>query len=333
LRSANSTRELATQILAPWRQGPCRLRLLSRSHAEIWRARPERQAGANAGDLALRVYPAEAGLADALDAELSLLHAAAEQGLHVPRPCATPDGRWRVPLVGGRQAVLLHWLHGRQFWAGLRPVHLRRVGVFIARLHDLGAQLSCKGKGPSRPAWAPDLDALARGPERLTAWGGDPLRHAVMQAAADLRVQAGGWPRDAAHWGWIHGDPHPWNLLFLHDQAGAIDFSDGGWGPLARDLAAVLQFLRDPLDDRVDHRPQLPALREALFDGYASVRQWPSGWPEQIDALHALRLLNTLQWMLQDWANPADRGWGPLFLQRLPQRLIAGADLEAVGAW
>jgi Ser/Thr protein kinase RdoA (MazF antagonist) len=323
-------RERAVAALAEWGHAAQRLHCVSRSHAEVWRVRATSVSGAAGLDLALRLYPAEPGLEAALDAEVELLRAAAGQGLHVPRPCPTLDGRWRVALDRGRgQAVLLHWLDGRQLWAGLRAVHLRRAGVFIARLHDVAAQQVRCERGPSRVAWMPDLDMLANGPDRMRTWGDARLQQSVMLAATVLQHQMAGWPRDAAHWGWIHGDPHPWNLLFRGGVAGAIDFSDGGWGPLARDLAAVLQFLRDPLDDRVDHRQRLPALRQALFDGYASVRPWPDGWHEQIDALHVLRLLSTLQWMLDDWSTPADRAWGAGFLQRLPQRLSA---LPAGGA-
>lgn len=318
------SRGRAVRALELWGHKARRLHCVSRSHAEVWRVELDHRAGAGGMDLALRLYPTETGLDAALDAEVGLLLAAADEGLHVPRPCAAPDGRWRIPLdVEGSQAMLLHWLPGRLMWAGLRSLHMRRVGVFIARLHGVAAQLICAGHGPSRMAFAPDLEALAQGAARLRALGGVALEHAVMRAAADLGEQAGRWPRDDAHWGWIHGDLHPWNLLFLRGQAGAIDFGDAGWGPLAHDLAAVLQFIRDPLDGTVDHRRQLPALRQALFEGYASVRPWPSDWPEQVDALHRLRLLTTLQWMLEDWSGPAERCWGPGFLQKLPRRLLS----------
>lgn len=307
----------AAQALAAWGVRAQRLRCVSRSHAEVWRVRP----GPAAAELALRRYPAEDGGADALDAELTLLRAAADAGLHVPRPLATPDGRWRVPLGDGTQAVLLQWLHGRQLWAGLRPVHLRQLGVFIARLHGVSSALVRQGAGPPRAAWGPDLAALALGPERLRQWGGTALQHAVAGAAARLQRQLAQWPVDPAHRGWIHGDLHPWNLLFHHRQAGAIDFSDGGWGFLAQDLASALQFVRHPLDDGVDHRAQAPAFEAALLDGYASVRALPAGWPAQRQSLGRLRLLSTLQWMLSDWPGPSAWAWGPAWLRALPGRL------------
>ena len=307
----------AAQALAAWGVRAQRLRCVSRSHAEVWRVGPE----SASAELALRLYPLEEGGADALDAELTLLRAATDAGLHVPRPLATADGRWRVPLGDGSQAVLLQWLHGRQLWAGLRPPHLRQLGVFIARLHGVSSALVQQGTGPSRAAWGPDLAALAQGPERLRQWGGAAVQHAVVRAAARLQNQLAQWPVDPAQRGWVHGDLHPWNVLFHQGQAGAIDFSDGGWGFLAQDLASALQFVHHPLDDGVDHRAQAAAFENALLDGYASVRALPAGWPAQLPTLGRLRMLSTLQWMLSDWPAPTASAWGPAWLQALPSRL------------
>ncbi|MEN9629406.1 MAG: hypothetical protein RJA10_2633 [Pseudomonadota bacterium] len=304
----------ATQALAAWGLRVQRLQGVSRGHAEVWRVWPHPPAA----DLALRVYPPEAGTADALDAELRLLLAAADAGLHVPRPLATTDGRWRVPQVDGTQAVLLQWLHGRQLWAGLRPLHLRQLGVFIARLHEVSSALIQQGAGPSRAAWGPDLAQLAKGPERLRQWCGAGVQRAVARAASRLQQQLAQEPADPLHRGWIHGDLHPWNLLFQRGRAGAIDFSDGGWGFLAQDLASALQFVHHPLDDGVDHRAQAARFEAALLDGYASVRTLPPGWAAQLPMLGRLRMLSTVQWMLSDWPAPTASTWGPGWLQALP---------------
>jgi Ser/Thr protein kinase RdoA (MazF antagonist) len=245
----------------------------------------------------------------------------------VPRPMPTLDGRWRVPFErggGSGHAMLLGWLPGRMRFASLRPLHLRRVGRFIAQLHDNARSRQRRGLIVSaRRVWGPDLPALAQGPQRLLAWGGHPLRDAVRDAAARLEAELASWPQDPAQWGWIHGDLHPWNLLFDGERTGAIDFSDAGWGFLAQDLAAVLQFLRQPIEGHADHRRSLPALQASLFDGYATVRGLPPDVERQVGCLHGARLLNTLQWMLDSWSSPADRPWGPAFVKDLPQ-VLAG---------
>jgi Ser/Thr protein kinase RdoA (MazF antagonist) len=147
------------------------------------------------------------------------------------------------------------------------------------------------------------------------------LQRAVAAALERLTAQQRRWPRDGGHVGWIHGDLHPWNLLFAEGRAGAIDFSDSGWGWLAQDLAAVLHFLRQPIAGWADHRTAFDRLRDALFTGYRSVRVLPDSLCAQTEALHAQRLLGTLLWMADDWASPADRPWGPVLLQQLPDAL------------
>lgn len=296
------------------------MRCISRSDAQVWRVRAR---GRRPLDLALRLYTGGDEQASALDDEIDWLRALAEQGLHVPRPVPAVDGRWRVSMgPSGAHAIVLHWLPGRMRWASLRPLHLRRVGVFIAQLHQSAWQRQRRGLITSlRRAYGPDLPALAAGSARLRAWGTPACQWAVQRAATALHAELAAWPRDDGHWGWIHGDLHPWNLLFDGGRAGAIDFSDAGWAPLAQDLAAVLQFLRQPIAGPVDHRAHLPALEGSLFEGYASVRPLPPGLQRQAGLLHGLRVLNTLQWMLDAWSGPDERPWGPAFLAGLPAAL------------
>jgi Ser/Thr protein kinase RdoA (MazF antagonist) len=224
--------------------------------------------------------------------------------------------------VGGEAQTLRTLLACAALFQGLRPVHLHRAGVLIAQLHDSAQALQAQGLfPPAHAAHGAELSRLADHSDRLRRWGGRRLQHAVDAATQRLALQQRHWPRDGRHHGWIHGDLHPWNLLFADGRAGAIDFSDSGWGWLAQDLAAVLQFLRHPLAGLADHRPQQPRLRDALLAGYASVRPWPGSLGEQVDALHAQRLLNTVLWMADDWSSPADRPWGPAFLAQLPAAL------------
>jgi Ser/Thr protein kinase RdoA (MazF antagonist) len=312
--------------LAAWGVQPLALQRVSSGDGQLWRVRLTSLAGGSTpSDLALRVRDDRPGGADALDAELDWLRELAASGLQVPRPLQMLDGRWRQSSLHGQRVVhatLMTWLPGRILYAGLRPVHLEHIGRLVAHLHDSTASRRQRGwVAPARQTYGPDLDAFIAGPPRLIAWGGQPLQRAVARAAATLQQTLADWPRDAAHWGWIHGDLHPWNLLAQREQAGVIDFGDAGWGYLAQDLAAVLQFLRQPLGVVVSQRPPFQDLRRALFTGYAQVRTAPEDFEHQVDVLHRLRVLNTLQWMLDDWTSPAQRPWGPRFLADLPDQL------------
>jgi Ser/Thr protein kinase RdoA (MazF antagonist) len=315
----------ALALLSDWGVTPRGLRCVANSDCEVWRFTPAGAAGG--GDLSLRIYAEERQDADAIDVEMLWLRDLANQGLHVPAPVALPGGGHRATsLASGsqppRHAVLLQWLPGRMLFDSLRPLHLHRVGVLTAHLHASAARLHVQGLLRSdRPVHSPDLDAWAEGRRRLPAWAGPRLAAVVPRAARRFRDELVLWPRDAAHRGWIHGDLHPWNLLFQGGQAGAIDFSDGGWGFLSQDLASALQFLRHPLPRFRDHRLMYPAFREALFDGYATVRALPPALCVQADTMVALRQLHTLQWMSDDWRSPDERPWGRGFVDTLPDVL------------
>ena len=313
----------AEGLLRRWGQQAIALRCVARSDSEIWRVRTAR-----GSDLALRIFAADRQDSDAIDVELDWLHELAASGLFVPAPLATPEGQLRVsfdepgPSLTRRHAALLAWLPGRTLFAGLRPVHLRRVGVLIAQFHDSAARLCLQGRIPThRPVFGPDLAAWADGRRRLPAWIGKKLTAQLPKVARQLHERIETWPRDGEHWSWIHGDLHPWNLLFHQGRAGAIDFSDGGWGFLAQDLAGVLQFLRFPLPGHHDHRHHFDELRAALFEGYAATRPLAESLLEQAAVLTVMRPLGTLQWMLDDWRSPDDRPWGRGFIADLPEVL------------
>jgi Ser/Thr protein kinase RdoA (MazF antagonist) len=61
----------------------------------------------------------------------------------------------------------------------------------------------------------------------------------------------------------------------------------------------------------------VPRLRDALLDGYAATRPLPDSLRAQIEPLIAARMLNTLQWIVDDWPAPNHRSWGPGFLSGL----------------
>ena len=105
----------------------------------------------------------------------------------------------------------------------------------------------------------------------------------------------------------MHGDLHLWNLLFHGQQAGAIDFSDAGFGFHAQDLASTLQYLRHPWVGNHGHGARLPAMQAELLEGYARWRPLPHGVEQQIDLCVAIRMINTVEWMLDQW--PRLQAW------------------------
>jgi Ser/Thr protein kinase RdoA (MazF antagonist) len=297
----------------------CRARLVAALDCTVWRiATPE------GGDLSLRIYSADRHDTVPIHTEITWLSALADAGVHVPRPLPDQSGRylasWQAHAgVAAQHAILLSWLPGRMLYESLRPVHLRRVGALVAQLHNSSQALRQQGAfAHTALAHTADVAAWAQGDRQLPSTYPKGLQASAQRAAQALQTLLDSWPRDATHWGFIHGDMHLWNIVFHQAKAGAIDFTDCGWGFMALDLAGVLQFLKHPLTPADEHhRQHYPALRDALFEGYASQRALPHTLRSQTESLIALRMLHTLQWIVDDWPGPDHRAWGPGFLDKL----------------
>jgi len=231
-----------------------------------------------------------------------------------------------------RLAVLLRWVGGRHLDKALRSIHLHRVGALCAQMHQASEALATAGRITSiRKAQLPDLAGWASG-ARLTSQRVSPHftqadHERTARTAQALLAAIDGLPQGPASHGFIHGDLHLWNLLFAGKRTGAIDFTDCGWGPYARDLAAALQYVTHPLHGFHDHRPGLAQMRGSLLDGYASQRVLPPRIDEQLDTFIVTRMLYATEWAVDDWADPTERAWGPQFLrdtQHVFERYLGG---------
>ena len=312
-----------------------RVHCVAKLGCEIHRISPVRPHGRTdlpaGADLALRIYPDWMSDRTTVHAELTWLQALADEGLHTPRPLADCDGimlhPW--PAEHGQQprlAALLTWLPGRVLDKGLRPMHLRRVGELTARMHRVAEHMRDRGQLQAHKlADQPDLAAWAHGARGSDARLSPTTRATLCSAAAALQAAQANLPRDAGSFGWIHGDLHPWNLLFRGTQAGAIDFSDCGLGHHAQDLAATLQYLRHPWVSNHDPGSAYPAMEAQLLEGYAHRRCLPANASVQIDLFIACRKLNTVEWILDQWPRVDHRPWGPAFLNRVGTALAAWA--------
>ena len=129
-----------------------------------------------------------------------------------------------------------------------------------------------------------------------------------------MAAEIGSFPIDESSHGFVHSDLHVWNIVFTGQMAGAIDFSDCGWGHHALDLATTLQYLLHPVANNHDHRAQYAQLHDSLLSGYARVRPLPADVSRQIDTFIVARMIATLEWILDDWPPPDHRAWGPGFL-------------------
>ena len=79
----------------------------------------------------------------------------------------------------------------------------------------------------------------------------------------------------------IHGDLHFWNVHLHRGKLYAIDFEDIMLGYPLQDVAVTLSYGRE--------REGYPAWKEAFYQGYSSIREWPVKDQAQMETLIAAR--------------------------------------------
>jgi len=211
--------------------------------------------------------------------------------LVVPESLTTKDGAYTS--VGRDEGVpearvcsALRWVNGRFQARSPKPIHLYRVGVLTAQLHN-HALAWTRPAGFARHRW--DWDALFGDAISFTDLSASdvweivpaPYRAVLEEAAIAWQRVLDRWGKDAAVWGLIHADLHLDNVIFAAGEARPIDFDDCGFGYWLYDIAVALWELR--LQD------DWPAFRQAFLDGYAQHRPLPHDQLPYLDTFIAAR--------------------------------------------
>ena len=258
--------------------------------------------------------------AAAIRSEIAWLQAIrAESELAVPQALSAEDGSTTVEVAAAgetRVCSVLRWMQGRIHESSPRPVHLRRLGEAMARLHD------------QADAWTPPADFVRIHWDHETffgdvmVYGNTPAGEcwallppevrarfrAVGDRLADLMPQVGGV-------GLIHADLHLGNALFQRGEVKLIDFDDCGTGPRQYELAVALWELRDTPDHAVfrdqllagyrghrevdaNHLDDFIALRQVAFDlWFTGTAQVNPAFATKLDGVHqwSLAMLNLVE--------------------------------------
>ena len=261
------------------------------------------------GECALRLHRPGYRSSAELQSELTWMAMLAAEGMDVPAPLRTADGRLLVE--GTRAASLLRWLPGTPLGHTDEPLAItgvRRTTLFhaigraMATVHDLSDRWSLPS-GFSRPSW--DQEGLVG---EAPLWGRfweaeisqedqvlfrrvrDHARNVLSKSEADI--------------GLIHADLVRENVLMDGDNVRFIDFDDSGFGYRIFDLAtALLKNLGEP-----DYHD----LQAALCDGYSTRRPLPD-----IELLPIFLVLRSLTYV--GWA--ATRMSEPAIARRMPSYL------------
>lgn len=250
----------------------------------------------------------------AIRSEIAWLDAIrAETDLEVPEALRSATGTVTVQASATgetRTCSVLRWLNGRIHEDSTHPVHFRRLGAAMARLH-VQADGWTPPSGFARIDWNHEAffgDVMVYGGvPAAQVWDLFPtaLRTRFEAVAERLRPLLD----DPTDVGLIHADLHLGNAVFEGDRVKLIDFDDCGTGHRLYDVAVAVWERRD--------LPEYPELRDALLAGYRSVRDidvghlddfialrqfafqiWYTG-QAQADPAFAARLARVEQWSLE----------------------------------
>jgi Ser/Thr protein kinase RdoA (MazF antagonist) len=279
------------------------------------------------GPYVLRINRPQVHTAETIESEMAWLSALRrETDLDVPEPVRSPDGSFVIVASDAgvpvpHACVLMRWLEGRFSDRRLAPVHLRRLGILEARLHEHADRwipppgflrprvdtLSDAGKiasvtGSAEAALAgdhPTTEDADRGlqlVEELVSADAAALFGEALEVVWATTRKLADTPGSL---GLIHGDLHYENFLFHHGAARAIDFDDCGWGFHLYDLAVTLWEL--------EQRPHYDDLRDALLSAYSQHRLLPDDHAAHLRALFVLRRMQMLMWALESRGHAAFR--------------------------
>lgn len=225
--------------------------------------------------------------------------------LTVPAPCRNRRGEF-VTDVNGVKCTLLGWLEGEQQPFIPTAEDAGRIGQMIGKLHQQASSWTVP-EPFSRPQY--DGARIWQALDKLQQWRGAghiDHHHAELLTAAAQQVtdMMNTLSRTSDHWGMIHADLIPGNILFYHQGCRPIDFGACGFGYFLSDLGWTFSYIH-------------PAFRETLLNSYSAAFTLPPNYVELLEGFFVATQLETMNfWMgLPDAAE-----WLPEHIRKLASR-------------
>lgn len=197
---------------------------------------------------------------------------------------------------------VFEWLEGRFISKSIRAHHVRKLGALMGQLQKKGK----KHKIQHRHYW--DTEGLVGTQATLGNAGAlYDIPKADQKKISHLRevIYKKLYNFEKANpdkMGLIHADLHFGNFLIQKENVGVIDFDDCGTGFYGYDLIVPL-FAFEYLI-QAEKNNCLPALKEALFEGYSEYMPLDQKDLEMIPYFLSARKLVMLAWLQSRSSNP-----------------------------
>lgn len=254
---------------------------------------------------AVRVHRAGYHSNEALQSEFVWMEALRESGINVPE-FLPRNGTDIFALVAHehldvpRQVDLLHWINGEQLGSvedglGENTEHISYIysviGKTMARLHAHSSTWS-HPQNFVRHSW--DLDGLVgESPFWGRFWELESLspeqRDRVTWARESAAARLAQVPQSSSHFGMIHADLVPENILLEDGEIRIIDFDDAGFGWYLFDIATALYFIQDD--------PNYELAKSALISAYQEVRPMSQRDLDNLPLFMLVRSFTYLGWV------------------------------------
>jgi len=255
---------------------------------------------------AMRIHRPNYHSDQALNSELLWMQAIATAGINTPRiiPCSNGNHFAKVStdLISSRQVDILSWVEGEQVGSVERGLNkdadwikktYGHIGELAAKLHTH----SCHWQPPAnfiRHAW--DYQGLLGdsplwGPFwRLKELNAEQLL--LIKTARDrARIEMQNLSQSAEHYGLIHADLVPENILVAKGKTQLIDFDDSGYGWYLFELATALYFIQN--------EKNYALAKTALLESYLYHRQLTPDFMNQLPLFMLARSFTYLGWVLE----------------------------------
>lgn len=224
--------------------------------------------------------------------EHAFLAELAEDEVPVVAPLAV-DGTSTIARSAGFRLALFPRRGGRAPELD-RDDTLRRIGRFLARIHQVGGRgrfehretISVARMGRASSQFL--LDNACLPPDLVPAYRS--VADLALDATEACFAQAG--PLRQLR---IHGDCHAGNVLWTEDGPHFVDFDDTCTGPAIQDLWMLLS------GERAARESQLAV----VLEGYETFREFDRAELVLVEALRTLRLMHYAAWLARRWDDPA----------------------------
>ena len=292
-----SLREVALQATTAWGLRPKSISLIKQRENAVYKLQTE-----DDELFALRVHRAGYHTDAALSSEFAWMKALQEVGIKVPTFLLSLSNDVVVTtshanLDAPRQVDILLWIDGEQLGSveeglGDSREEISKIYSVIGRTM---AQLHIHSS-----TWSPPVGFIRHAWDAAGLVGEDPFwgrfweltllspeqRELIITARVTVAQKLAQLPKTRGHFGMIHADLVPENILIAGEEIRLIDFDDAGFGWYLFDIATALYFIQDD--------PNYGLAKASLLNAYQEIRELPK---EELDNLPLFLLARSFTYL------------------------------------